>query len=217
LAQVQLREDAIRLDGEARKELELLRRENHERVADRDPPRPFVDNEVAGDQHVGGADRTSAQKRSNSSEELVVCERPAHDVVGSSIESANAFEGIRRGCEQDHGHISIPGPPRLPAPKSEAEIELREQDDVRSGSFGKLERFAPPRCAEDVEAVVAQLSAQILARLGLGLGDEDSAWHDADASPTGPAAPDVLSGEKRHNRSSVGRVEHGRPERRPWQ
>ena len=190
-----LREDAIGLDGEACKELELLRRENHERVAHRDPPRPLVDNEIAGDQHVGGGSGASPQESADAREELLVRERPAHDVVGSSIESANAFDGIRRGCEENHGDISIPGPPRLPAPKSEAEIELREQDDVGSCSFGKLERFAPPRCAEDVEAVVAELPSQVLARLELGLGDKDSAWHDADASPNGAAAPDVLSGE----------------------
>jgi hypothetical protein len=134
-------------------------------------------------------------ERTHAREELLVCERPTHDVVGSSIESSNALDGIRRGCEQDHGHISIPGAPWLSAPKSEAEIEFRKQDDVRTDSLGKLEGLAPTRRSENVEAVVAQLSPQVLARLELRLGNEDSTRHDDDASPSGCAAPDVLSGE----------------------
>ena len=46
-----------------------------------------------------------------------------------------------------------------------------------ASALGELERLAPARGAEHVEAVVAQLPAEVLARLGLGLGDEDGARH----------------------------------------
>jgi hypothetical protein len=46
--------------------------------------------------------------------------------------------------------------------------------DTGPGANGQLERLTPSRRAEHVEAVVAQLPAEVLPRLGLGLGDEDS-------------------------------------------
>ena len=69
--QLLLRPHAVRLRRELRDELELLRRQEHRRVADVDAPRRPVDDEVAGDDDVlGGAGavaRISARMRASSS------------------------------------------------------------------------------------------------------------------------------------------------------
>ena len=87
-------------------------------------------------------------------------------------------------------------PARLAAPEPETELELGEEDEIRPRRLGELERLAATRGAEDVEAVVAQLASEVLARLGLGLGDEDCARHGADASPSRSGVPGVLCGGK---------------------
>ena len=81
----------------------------------------------------------------------------------------------------------------LAEPKTE--LELLEQHEIRAHLLGEVERLAPSRGAEDVEAVVAQLPAEVLARLRLELRDEDCR-HARDASPRARRAPDVLCGEK---------------------
>ena len=93
------------------------------------------------------------------------------------------------------GDVAIPRPSGLPPAKPKAEIELGEENEVRPNALDQLERFAAACGTEHVEAVVAELAAQVLADLGLGLGDEDGTRHAADASRGSRVAPDVLSGE----------------------
>ncbi len=135
-----------------------------------------------------------AQERADPCEQLLVGERSADDVVGAAVERPHPLDRIRGRREQDHGDVPVPAPPRLAAPEPKAEVELGEQHEIGPCALGELERLAPPRGAEHVEAVVAQLSTEVLARLGLGLGDEDGARHAADASPGTLPAPDVLCG-----------------------
>ena len=40
-------------------------------------------------------------------------------------------------------HVAVPTPPRLATPQAEAELELGDEDDVRPGRLGELERLAP--------------------------------------------------------------------------
>ncbi len=101
------------------------------------------------------ADRTPAQQRADSRQQLLVRERAADDVVGTAVEGTHALDGIGRRCEEDHRHVSIPGAPRLPAPQAQAEVELGEENDVGARALRELEGLAPARCAEDVEAVIA--------------------------------------------------------------
>ena len=91
-----------------------------------------------------------------------------------------------------NGHVAVPRSAWLAATETQAEVELGEQDDVGPDALGELERFASSASAEHVEAVVAQLATEIFASLGFGLGDEDGARHEADASPASRGAPDVL-------------------------
>ena len=87
-------------------------------------------------------------------------------------------------------------PPGLATPEAQAEVELGQEHEIRPCPLHELERLAPPRRAEDVEAVVAQLASEVLARLELWLGDEDGARHAADASLRVQPAPDVLSAKR---------------------
>ncbi len=123
-----------------------------------------------------------SQERTNAREQLLVGERAPDDVVGSAVEGAHPLDGIGRGREQDHGDVSIPRPAGLAAAQPEAEVELGEENEVGSRALGELERLRTACGVEDVEAVVAQMSAEVLARLGLGLGDEDGVRHVDDAS-----------------------------------
>jgi len=93
-----------------------------------------------------------------------------------------------------HGHVPVPRASGLAATEAKTQLELGEQDDVRTGALRELERLAATRRAEDVETVVSELPAEELARLGLGFGDEDGARHAGDASPVACPPPDVLCG-----------------------
>ena len=146
-------------------------------VPHRDPARAPVDDELAGGEHLGGRRGAAPQERSDAREQLHVRERAADDVVGAAVERAHALDGVRGGREQDHGHVAVPRPPRLAAAKPQAEVELGEEHEVRPRALGELERLAPARRLEHVEAVVAELPVEVLARLGLRLGDEDCARH----------------------------------------
>ena len=115
------------------------------------------------------------------------------------------------GREHDDGNVPVPGSSRLATPKPQAQLELGEENDVGPRALGELERLAPAGRAEHVEAVVAELPAEVLARLGLGLGDEDGARHADDASPLACPAPDVLCGGSPTSASSAVGSEHGRP------
>src|SRR5439155_21717344 len=93
-----------------------------------------------------------------------------------------------------HGDVSIPCPARLAATQPEAELELLEEHEIGSGLLREVEGLAHARRAEDVEAGVAQLAAEILARFRLELCDEDCALHATDASGASRSTPDVLCG-----------------------
>ena len=83
-----------------------------------------------------------------------------------------------------------------------SEVELGEQNDVRTTAFHELERLAPPCRPEHVEPVVAELPSEILACLRLGLGDEDGARHGATlAAACGPSATAISSGRTAAGRS----------------
>ena len=132
------------------------------------------------------------------------------DVIGAALERTHALDGVRPCGEHDDRNVPIPRPPGLAAPKPQAEVELGEQDDVGTRGLRELERLAAPRGTEDVEAVVAKLPAEKLARLGLRLGDENGTRHAADASPARSSPPDVLCSGFADKRSSAVGSDHGR-------
>src|SRR6476659_10031687 len=169
----------MRLRSKLRDELELLRRQEHGDVADSDPASRAVDDEVAGDEHVARGRPAPADERADAREQLLVRERPADDVVGTAIEGADTLDRVGRRREDDDRDVAIPGPPRLAAAQAQAELELGEEDDVRPSALRELERLRAACGSEDVEAVVAQLSAEVLPRRWLRFGDEDGARHAA--------------------------------------
>ncbi len=99
--------------------------------------------------------------------------------------------GSDEGDQQDHGHVAIPASARLAAAQALAEVELPEEHEVGPDALGELERLAPARCVEHVEAVVAELAAEVLARLDLGLCDEERVRH----------APTLAASQPRHQMS----------------
>ena len=128
--------------------------------------------------------RGSPDQGANAREQLVVGERASEDVVGAALERAHALDASRSrsrarsparfdptSARARHGEAAGTGRARRAA-RRPGRARLRE-----------LERLAAPRGTEDVEAVVAKLAAEVLSRLGLGLGDEDGTRHDGDASP----------------------------------
>jgi hypothetical protein len=84
-------------------------------------------------------------------------------------------------------YVAVQAPPGLAATKPLAEVELAEEDHGGSDPLGQLEGLAPPTRVENVEAVVAELPAEVLPGLDLGLGDEDGARHDPTLAVTNPA------------------------------
>ena len=153
-----------------------------------------VDDKLAGGEHLAVRDRGPPKHRSNPREQLFVRERPAEDVVRASVERAHTIDRVRGRRQEDHGDVSIPCPARLAATQPEAELELLEEHEIGSGLLREVEGLARARRAEDVEAVVAQLAAEILARFRLELCDEDCARHATDASGASRSTPDVLCG-----------------------
>ena len=115
--QLFLRPDSVRLRRELRDELELLRGEQHQRVADVDAPRRPVDDEVARDDDVVGRNGRSPDQCANAREELVVGERAPDDVVGAALERPHALERVGSGREHDHRYVPIPRPPGLATAK----------------------------------------------------------------------------------------------------
>ena len=160
-----------------------------------DAPRSPVDDELSCDQHLRGRRRAPSQECTNAREQLFVGEGAADDVVGAAVERTHALDRIRRGREQDDGNVPVPCTTRFPPPQPQAQVELGEQHDIRANALGELERLAPPRRPEHVEAVVAEVATEILACLGLRLCDQDGTRHAADASRVLRDAPDVLCGE----------------------
>jgi len=199
-----LREDAVRLGRELHHELELLRRETDRDVPHQYAARGPVDLEVSGDDHIAAA-HCSSQQGADPRKQLLVRERSADDVVRPAVESANALDRIGRLRDHDDRNISIPGPSGLTTAKPQAQVELAEEDNVRPRSLDELERLAATRCTQHVEPVVAQLLPEILAGVGLGLGDEDGARHDDDASRHLRAAPDVRLSESVTNTPQASR------------
>jgi len=133
-----LRENPVRLRGEARDELELLSRERDHRVAHPDPSRTAVDDQVAGDEHLGGRRRAPPQKRPDPSEQLLVRKRAADDVVRATVERTHALDGIGRRREQDDRNVPVPRPPGLAPAEPKAEVELGEENEIRPDALDEL-------------------------------------------------------------------------------
>jgi len=160
-----LREDSMRLGGQSREEIEFLRRERHGSIANGHTPGASVDHEVAGDQHLGRRGRAPAQERADARQQLLVRERPPHHVVRAAIEGTHALDEIRRGSEQDHRHVPVPRPSGLSAAEAQAEVELGEENEIRTCTLREVERLASARRAEHVEPVVLELAPEVFARL----------------------------------------------------
>ena len=146
-----------------REQLELLRRESDDRVAHGDTPCSPVDGQVVRDEHLGGRRPAPSEQRADTSQQLLVGERPSDDVVRSAIESADALDRIGRRREEDDRDVPVPASARLTATEAETEVELGEKHEIGVRALDEIERLASPRGPEHVEAVVAQLSPEVLA------------------------------------------------------
>lgn len=133
----------------------------------------MVDDEGACLDDVRLAQHRPAQERSDAREELEV-EVARDDVVGTALERAHTGDRIRvRVGQDDHGNVPVPAAPRLARPEPSAELGLADDDDVGGMPLGEVERASRPRCAEDGEAVLAELPLEVLPRGGLVLGQEN--------------------------------------------
>ena len=108
---------------------------------------------------------------------------PLDHVVRSLLERTHPRHGVcARLREEDHGHVAIPAATGLSLAEAAAELRLRRDHDVRSGTLGEVERPRAPRRLEHPEAVVAQVPLEVAPRLRLGLGEKDGARrHDVEA------------------------------------
>ena len=131
--------------------------------------------------------------------------------------STGSDDGASRITGTFRSHV-LPGSPRRRRRQRSSSARSTRSGRVRSASSSaSLRRDA----SEHVEAVVAELAAEVLARLGLRLGDEDGTRHAADASRAVlPRARCPLQ-RKRDKASST--VDGGRPgnaerrgQSRPW-
>ena len=86
----------MRLRGELRDELELLRGEEDRRVADVNATSRPVDHEVPGHDDRAGGRRAPTQEGANPREQFLVRIGASDHVVGASVEGAHALDGIRR-------------------------------------------------------------------------------------------------------------------------
>ena len=99
-----------------------------------------------------------------------------HVVVGAALKRADTIDGVRPlGPEHDHRHLPVPRPPRLAGTKASAEVELGNEDEIRKPPLGEVERLAAEARVQDLEAVRDELPLEVVARLGLGVGEEHGA------------------------------------------
>ena len=156
-----LREHAVRIRGQLGDELELLCRQQHRGFSNADASCRAVDHEIAGDDDVTLGRGAPAEQRADPRKELLVRERPAKDVVGAAVERTNALDRVGGRCEDYDRHVPVPAPAGLAAAKPQTEVELAEEDEIRTSALHELESLAPAGGSENVEIVVAQLPAEV--------------------------------------------------------
>ena len=129
-----------------------------------DAPRHAVDPQRASLELLARLRRDAAEDRVDARDELVVVERPHHEVVAAARERAHAVDRVGlRVADHDHRDVREPVERRLVA----------EQDEVGPRARRQLERLRPVVGAEHVEAVVGEVSDEEPPDIGLGLRDED--------------------------------------------
>ena len=102
-------------------------------------------------------------------------ERLRQVVVATAREGTNAVHRVSlRAPEDDHRHVAIPRPAGLAFTQAPADIKIVEQDEVRPGPLGELEGLVALPGADDVEAVVGQMSLEEPGDARLRVGDEQS-------------------------------------------
>src|SRR5438270_1433836 len=202
------REHAVGLRGELEEQLVLLRRQVDARPADGDPARRPVDLDLPDLKPLGRRRRRPAQDGSDPREELVVKEGPPDEVVGAALERPHAVDGVGLGpSDHDQRDLAVPRPALLEGGG------VPEEDEVGARPLRELERLAARGRAEDVEAVVGQVTLEKAPSRGLRLGDEDGIRHTRDATGAPPPQLDVLCRDSATNHEQLPRPTRARPER----
>ena len=155
--------------------------------ATRDAARRAVDPDLPRLQHLGRARAGPPEQRLDPRPQLLVGERPVEVVVGPALEGADAIdEGVALlRAEQDDGDVAVPGAAGLALPEPEAELELGEEDEIRTQALGQVERLAGGDRRHNLEAVLDELPLEEPTGRALGLGDDQGSCH----SPTVAPAP----------------------------
>src|SRR5215218_7998355 len=184
-------EDARRLRRKLHHQLVLLRRERHRPAMDGDAPRAAVDRERAGRQALAQAGLRPSQHGMDAGDELLVVEGPRDEVVAAALEGMDAVDGIggARSSEDDHRHVTVPGPPGLTGPQHATHLKRRrirqaaDQHEVGALALDQFERFATGVSSEHREAVAREVPREELTRSRLGLREEQRLRHETTLSP----------------------------------
>ena len=136
-----------------------------------------IDHELADLEHLGRPGTGPSQHGADTGEQLRV-HLALGDVVRPALEGAHALDrvGVRRR-EHDHRHVAVPAPPGLTLTEPRAQLGLAREHDVGPRALGDVERLRAPARLDDVEAVRAQVPAQIARLVRVGVGEEERCSH----------------------------------------
>ena len=135
---------------------------------------------------LGRARAGPPEQRLDPRPQLLVGERPVEVVVGPALEGADAIdEGVALlRAEQDDRDVAVPGAAGLALPEPETQLELGEEDEIRTQALGQVERLAGGDRRHNLEAVLDELALEEPTGRALGLGDDQGGCHSPTVAPT---------------------------------
>jgi hypothetical protein len=86
------------------------------------------------------------------------------------------------------GTSRVPRTTGLALPEPEAELELGEEDEIRTQALRQVERLAGGDRRHNLEAVLDELPLEEPTGRALGLGDDEGGCHSPTVAPTPRAA-----------------------------